>query len=85
VTATTGFLLGEFLPPHRGHQYLIEFARNYDRDPARIRIDVHAVLTPTCPCDSAVLRPFGARGGPPAAARSFRDTFASPAGGPSVA
>jgi HTH-type transcriptional repressor of NAD biosynthesis genes len=27
--ATTGFLLGKFLPPHRGHQYLIEFARNY--------------------------------------------------------
>jgi len=26
---TTGFLLGKFLPPHRGHQYLIEFARNY--------------------------------------------------------
>jgi HTH-type transcriptional repressor of NAD biosynthesis genes len=29
VTGTTGFLLGKFLPPHRGHQYLIEFARNY--------------------------------------------------------
>jgi HTH-type transcriptional regulator, transcriptional repressor of NAD biosynthesis genes len=29
VNATTGFLLGKFLPPHRGHQYLIEFARNY--------------------------------------------------------
>jgi HTH-type transcriptional repressor of NAD biosynthesis genes len=26
---TTGFLLGKFLPPHRGHQYLIEFASNY--------------------------------------------------------
>jgi HTH-type transcriptional regulator, transcriptional repressor of NAD biosynthesis genes len=26
---TTGFLLGKFLPPHRGHQYLIEFARAY--------------------------------------------------------
>ena len=26
---STGFLLGKFLPPHRGHQYLIEFARNY--------------------------------------------------------
>ena len=26
---TTGFLLGKFLPPHRGHQYLIEFARSY--------------------------------------------------------
>jgi NadR type nicotinamide-nucleotide adenylyltransferase len=25
----TGFLLGKFLPPHRGHQYLIEFARAY--------------------------------------------------------
>jgi NadR type nicotinamide-nucleotide adenylyltransferase len=29
VTATRGFLLGKFLPPHRGHQYLIEFARAY--------------------------------------------------------
>jgi NadR type nicotinamide-nucleotide adenylyltransferase len=29
VTGSTGFLLGKFLPPHRGHQYLIEFARNY--------------------------------------------------------
>lgn len=27
--ATSGFLLGKFLPPHRGHQYLIEFARAY--------------------------------------------------------
>jgi cytidyltransferase-like protein len=27
--STTGFLLGKFLPPHRGHQYLIEFARAY--------------------------------------------------------
>jgi HTH-type transcriptional regulator, transcriptional repressor of NAD biosynthesis genes len=26
---TRGFLLGKFLPPHRGHQYLIEFARAY--------------------------------------------------------
>lgn len=26
---TSGFLLGKFLPPHRGHQYLIEFARAY--------------------------------------------------------
>lgn len=25
--AATGFLLGKFLPPHRGHQFLIEFAR----------------------------------------------------------
>ncbi len=29
ATPTTGFLLGKFLPPHRGHQYLIEFARAY--------------------------------------------------------
>jgi NadR type nicotinamide-nucleotide adenylyltransferase len=29
VTGTHGFLLGKFLPPHRGHQYLIEFARAY--------------------------------------------------------
>jgi HTH-type transcriptional regulator, transcriptional repressor of NAD biosynthesis genes len=25
----TGFVLGKFLPPHAGHQYLIDFARNY--------------------------------------------------------
>ena len=29
MTGTHGFLLGKFLPPHRGHQYLIEFARAY--------------------------------------------------------
>jgi cytidyltransferase-like protein len=29
AATTTGFLLGKFLPPHRGHQYLIEFARAY--------------------------------------------------------
>jgi len=29
VTGSRGFLLGKFLPPHRGHQYLIEFARAY--------------------------------------------------------
>ncbi|MGH6885634.1 MAG: adenylyltransferase/cytidyltransferase family protein [Geminicoccales bacterium] len=29
MAPTTGFLLGKFLPPHRGHQYLIEFARAY--------------------------------------------------------
>lgn len=29
MTGTRGFLLGKFLPPHRGHQYLIEFARAY--------------------------------------------------------
>jgi HTH-type transcriptional regulator, transcriptional repressor of NAD biosynthesis genes len=29
MEATTGFLLGKFLPPHGGHQYLIEFARAY--------------------------------------------------------
>ena len=29
MIATTGFLLGKFLPPHRGHQYLIDFARNH--------------------------------------------------------
>jgi len=28
ATGATGFLLGKFLPPHRGHQYLIEFARD---------------------------------------------------------
>lgn len=27
--ATSGFLLGKFLPPHRGHQYLVDFARAY--------------------------------------------------------
>lgn len=26
---TTGLVLGKFLPPHLGHQYLIEFAKNY--------------------------------------------------------
>ena len=26
---THGLLLGKFLPPHRGHQYLIDFARRY--------------------------------------------------------
>src|SRR5687768_3004351 len=26
---STGMLLGKFLPPHDGHVYLIEFARNY--------------------------------------------------------
>jgi HTH-type transcriptional repressor of NAD biosynthesis genes len=26
---TTGLVLGKFLPPHKGHQYLIDFARNY--------------------------------------------------------
>jgi cytidyltransferase-like protein len=26
---SAGFLLGKFLPPHRGHQFLIEFARAY--------------------------------------------------------
>lgn len=29
---TTGMLLGKFLPPHAGHQYLIDFARNYVDD-----------------------------------------------------
>jgi HTH-type transcriptional regulator, transcriptional repressor of NAD biosynthesis genes len=26
---TTGLILGKFLPPHLGHQYLADFARNY--------------------------------------------------------
>jgi HTH-type transcriptional regulator, transcriptional repressor of NAD biosynthesis genes len=26
---TVGFILGKFLPPHNGHKYLIDFARNY--------------------------------------------------------
>ncbi len=26
---TTGMVLGKFLPPHRGHQYLVDFARHY--------------------------------------------------------
>ncbi len=26
---THGLLLGKFLPPHRGHQYLVDFARHY--------------------------------------------------------
>lgn len=28
----TGLVLGKFLPPHRGHQYLLDFARNYADD-----------------------------------------------------
>ncbi|MDQ2800616.1 MAG: AAA family ATPase [Armatimonadota bacterium] len=27
TTATRGLVIGKFLPPHRGHQYLIDFAR----------------------------------------------------------
>ncbi|MBS3030009.1 MAG: AAA family ATPase [Dolichospermum sp. DET50] len=27
--ATTGMILGKFMPPHLGHQYLVDFARNY--------------------------------------------------------
>lgn len=27
--STAGLLLGKFLPPHRGHQYLVEFAQAY--------------------------------------------------------
>jgi cytidyltransferase-like protein len=26
---TTGLIIGKFLPPHTGHQYLIDFARNW--------------------------------------------------------
>lgn len=29
---TTGLVLGKFLPPHSGHQYLVDFARNYVDD-----------------------------------------------------
>ena len=29
---TTGMLLGKFMPPHRGHQYLFDFAQNYVDD-----------------------------------------------------
>jgi HTH-type transcriptional regulator, transcriptional repressor of NAD biosynthesis genes len=29
VRGGTGLLLGKFMPPHRGHQFLIEFARQY--------------------------------------------------------
>ncbi len=25
----SGLLIGKFMPPHRGHQYVVEFARNY--------------------------------------------------------
>ncbi|MDH5508933.1 MAG: AAA family ATPase [Nitrospinota bacterium] len=28
----TGMLLGKFLPPHLGHQYLVDFARNYVKE-----------------------------------------------------
>jgi HTH-type transcriptional repressor of NAD biosynthesis genes len=27
-----GFLLGKFLPPHKGHDYLIQFAKNYCKE-----------------------------------------------------
>jgi HTH-type transcriptional repressor of NAD biosynthesis genes len=27
--ATTGMILGKFMPPHLGHRYLVDFARNY--------------------------------------------------------
>ncbi|MFH0869049.1 MAG: AAA family ATPase, partial [archaeon] len=26
---TTGLIIGKFMPPHKGHEYLIDFARNY--------------------------------------------------------
>ena len=26
---TTGLIIGKFMPPHLGHQYLVDFARNY--------------------------------------------------------
>ena len=29
TTQTTGLVLGKFMPPHAGHQYLIDFASNY--------------------------------------------------------
>ena len=28
-SGSTGMVLGKFLPPHIGHQYLVDFARNY--------------------------------------------------------
>lgn len=41
---TTGLLLGKFLPPHRGHQYLVDFARFYADD-----VTVHVCSTPAEP------------------------------------
>ncbi|MFK7767825.1 MAG: AAA family ATPase [Mariniblastus sp.] len=32
VTRTTGMVLGKFMPPHLGHVYLFEFAKNYVDD-----------------------------------------------------
>jgi NadR type nicotinamide-nucleotide adenylyltransferase len=29
LAGSSGIIVGKFLPPHRGHQYLIEFARRY--------------------------------------------------------
>ncbi len=29
MSKTTGLVLGRFLPPHLGHQYLIDFAQSY--------------------------------------------------------
>src|SRR5438552_1746790 len=30
--ASSGMVLGKFMPPHSGHLYLVEFARNYVED-----------------------------------------------------
>lgn len=58
---TRGFLLGKFLPPHRGHQFLCDFARAYvdeltilscslptDKIPGRLRTAWMKELFPAC-------------------------------------
>ena len=44
MAETRGLLLGKFLPPHRGHQYLIDFARAYAD-----HVTVHVCSTPAEP------------------------------------
>jgi NadR type nicotinamide-nucleotide adenylyltransferase len=29
TSRTTGLIIGKFMPPHQGHKYLVDFARNY--------------------------------------------------------
>lgn len=41
---TQGLLLGKFLPPHRGHQYLIDFARQYSD-----HLTIHVCAIPSEP------------------------------------
>jgi cytidyltransferase-like protein len=29
VPGMSGLIIGKFMPPHQGHKYLVDFARNY--------------------------------------------------------